>query len=241
MEQVRSYSSPLRERQTEDTRRQILEAALSLIQESPEDSFSHERIAARAGVALRTVYRHFPSRSDLLDAVWQESDHRLQLTEYPASEADLLASLEGVYGRMDENAPLIRGILNSNAGREMRRRDNERRLQGIDQALADATSHLTPDRRRLVIAVFQALFSARTWEMMRDRAHLAEGETAKAVQWAMETMLQGLHEQAANGRPDTFHNALNPDASEPVAEERAGGSGSTRDTHSLPREHLAGR
>ena len=200
MDGARRYASPLRERQTEETRRQIVETALALIQESPEESFSHERVAARAGIALRTVYRHFPSRVELLDAVWQESDRRLQLTQYPESEADLLASLETVYGHMDENASLIRGLLNSNAGREMRRRDNERRLQGIDRALATATGHLRPDRRRQVVAVFQALFSARTWEMMRDRAHLHEGETAKAVRWAMETMLEALHRQAEGSR-----------------------------------------
>jgi AcrR family transcriptional regulator len=202
MDARRTYVSPLRERQMEETRRQILEAALGLIQESPEDSFSHERVAARAGIALRTVFRHFPSRAELLDAVWEESDRRLELSEYPASEADLLASLEGVYGRMDENAALIRGLLNSNAGREMRRRDNDRRLQGVNQALADATRHLPPDRQRLVVAVFQALFSARTWEMMCDRAHLGKGETAKAVHWAMETLLEALHREAAGNRAE---------------------------------------
>lgn len=192
MNMTRPYSSPLRERQVQETRRQILDAALKTLQES-EESFTHESIAANAGIALRTVYRHFPSRADLLDAVWQESDRYLQLTHYPASEAELLHSLEAVYGRMDERSALIRALLNTSSGREMRRRDNERRLHGIEQALCNATQHLESDQRRHVIAVFQVLFSARTWEMMRDRAHLGDGETAKAVRWAMETLLDSLH------------------------------------------------
>lgn len=200
MNQPRTYSSPLRERQTEDTRRRIVEAALELIQEDPDGSFSHEQIAARAEIALRTVYRHFPSRTELLDAVWQESDRRLQLTNYPDTEQALLASLDPVFGTMDRNADLMRGLLRSNAGQEMRRRDNERRRSGVVKALAGVTSHLSNDERRRVTAVFQALYSARTWEMMRDRAHLNDGESAQAIAWAMNTLLDALRRQGKKER-----------------------------------------
>jgi hypothetical protein len=79
----------------------------------------------------------------------------------------------------------------------MRRRDNERRRVAVQQALAEATAHLPEERRRLVVAIVQALYSARTWEMLRDRAHLDEGESAKAVRWALEILLRSLHEEAA--------------------------------------------
>jgi len=191
--ETRSYSSPLRQQQMEETRQRIVEAALALISEKPQDAFSHEEIARRAGIALRTVYRHFPSRGDLLDAVWQTSDNRLELIHYPDTEAELLAAVEPVYRRMDANAPLIRGLLRSNAGQEMRRRDNERRRTAMERALAPATAHLDASGKRVVLGIFQTLFSGRAWETMRDRAHLQEGEPARATEWAMRTLLAQLY------------------------------------------------
>lgn len=198
MESKRTYTSPLRQQQTEDTRQRIIQAALELIAEQVGGDFSHEEVARRAQIALRTIYRHFPARTDLLDAVWQESDRKLDLSHYPQTEEAMLASLEKVYGEMDRNASLIRGLLNSNAGREMRLRDNERRRQGVVKALSPATRHLSPAKRKLVVAVFQALYGGRTWEMMRDRAHLDEGETSEAVEWAMRTLLDALYRDQAN-------------------------------------------
>lgn len=207
MNEARGYSSPLRKQQAEDTRRRIVDAALELIQETPQETLSHERIAKRSEIALRTVYRHFPTRTELLDAVWQESDRRLQLAHYPDTESDMLASLESVYGNMDAHPGLIRGLLHSNAGQEMRRRDNERRRQGVVKALADATSQLSEDERRQVIAVFQSLYSARTWEMMRDRAHLKDGEVSKAVGWAMRTLLDSLRSDQKQGKKPAIKTA----------------------------------
>jgi AcrR family transcriptional regulator len=192
----RTYSSPLRQQQTEDTRRRIVEAALGLITESPQEPLSHEQIAKRAGIALRTVYRHFPVRAELLGAVWHESDRRLQLTHYPNTEQAMLDSLPALYGGMDANGSLIRGLLASNAGREMRQRDSERRRKSVENALAEATAHLPEDKRRMVLGVFISLYSGPTWQMMRDRAHLREGEVTTAVDWAMRTLLAQLRRDA---------------------------------------------
>lgn len=203
MNKVRSYSSPLRQQQAEETRHRIVEAALDSISEYPESSFSHEEISKAAGIALRTVYRHFPSRTELLDAVWQESDRRLGLIEYPDTEEGMLASVTTVFGKMDENESLIVGLLNSDAGREMRRRDNERRRLGVVKALEQATAHLPEAEAKQVIALFQALFGGRTWEMLRNRGHLGRGEPAQAVTWAMRTLLDALYrEQKRLGRAE---------------------------------------
>jgi AcrR family transcriptional regulator len=193
MNMARTYSSPLRKRQADDTRQRIVNAALELIKQQPHDSFTHEQIASRAEIALRTVYRYFPSRDELLDAVWQESTAKLRLSSFPNSETSLIEAIDPVFRSLDENAALMRGLLRSNAGQEMRARDNEHRRQGIADALENATRHLEEDARRRVTAVFQTLFSARAWEIMRDRAGLAEGEPAQAAMWAIQTLLSALY------------------------------------------------
>lgn len=200
MKEKRAYNSPLRQQQTEETRQRIVEAALELVAEQKDGVFSHEEIAKKTNIAARTVYRHFPAGSDLLDAVWQESDRRLNLKHYPDTEESLLAGLETMYSEMDKNAALIRGLLNTNAGREMRKRDNERRRQGIAKALANATAHLGEVERKRANGIFQILFSGRAWEMLRDRALLGPGDSAKAVEWAMRSLLDSLYREQAKAK-----------------------------------------
>ncbi len=195
MNETRSYVSPLRERQAEETRRHIVQTALEMIQKKPDDVVTHEQVAKHTSIGVRTVYRYFPSHTDLLDAVWRESDHRLALTHYPNTEEQLLGSIEDVFARMDNNADLMRALLRSNAGQEMRKRDNERRRVAVFKALENATRHLSSDDRRRATAVFQVLYSARAWEMLRDRAKLNEGEPAQAIAWAFKTLLNALYRE----------------------------------------------
>lgn len=64
----RAYTSPLRASQRDATRRAIVGAAYELIRTSPEE-LTVPAIAARAGVSVPTVNRHFPSRQALLEGI----------------------------------------------------------------------------------------------------------------------------------------------------------------------------
>jgi AcrR family transcriptional regulator len=66
----RSYHSPRREQQAAATRRGILEAALRLFEQRGYPPTTMEAIAAEAGVALKTVYVAFTTKSGLLRALW---------------------------------------------------------------------------------------------------------------------------------------------------------------------------
>lgn len=58
------------------TRRAIIEAAVGLLARSPGASLSE--VAAEAGVGRTTVHRYFPERSDLLTALVEEADRRIE-------------------------------------------------------------------------------------------------------------------------------------------------------------------
>lgn len=66
----RSYNSPRRQQQAAATRRGILEAAERLFDEQGYPATTMEAIAAAAGVALKTVYVVFTTKSGLLRALW---------------------------------------------------------------------------------------------------------------------------------------------------------------------------
>lgn len=67
---TRRYDSPRRRAQAAATRRDILEAAQQLFEQRGYGSTTMDAIAAHAGVALKTVYVAFETKSGLLRALW---------------------------------------------------------------------------------------------------------------------------------------------------------------------------
>jgi AcrR family transcriptional regulator len=67
---TRRYESPRRREQAAATRRQILEAAQRLFERQGYAATTMAAIAAEAGVALKTVYVAFETKSGLLRALW---------------------------------------------------------------------------------------------------------------------------------------------------------------------------
>jgi AcrR family transcriptional regulator len=63
----------------------LLSAALAAFTEHGADDVSLEEIARRAGVGIGTLYRHFPTRQDLLESVYRD-----QVEALCARAADLL-------------------------------------------------------------------------------------------------------------------------------------------------------
>jgi AcrR family transcriptional regulator len=66
----RSYDSSRRRAQAEATRRDILDAAQRRFERDGYSATTMEAIAAEAGVALKTVYVAFETKSGLLRALW---------------------------------------------------------------------------------------------------------------------------------------------------------------------------
>ena len=66
----RSYHSPRRQQQAAATRQGILEAAQRLFELRGYPATTMEQVAAEAGVALKTVYVAFATKSGLLRALW---------------------------------------------------------------------------------------------------------------------------------------------------------------------------
>jgi AcrR family transcriptional regulator len=81
----RQYNSPRRQEQAAATRRSILEAAQRLFERDGYPATTMEMIAAEAGVALKTVYVVFATKSGLLRGLW---DFLLKGDQQDAGVAD---------------------------------------------------------------------------------------------------------------------------------------------------------
>jgi AcrR family transcriptional regulator len=107
----------LRDKHAAATRDHILNEAYELLVNHPDQPFSHEAIAARAGVGARTVYRYFLAQSDLYEELWVWVRKEAG-TIFPSSEAQILCrerlgSLRQRYGNSDKHWPPARVLLSS--------------------------------------------------------------------------------------------------------------------------------
>lgn len=64
----RQYTMGKRAVEAETTRHQILDAVIDVVAEAGTDALTVQAVAARADVAVRTVYNHFESREGMLAA-----------------------------------------------------------------------------------------------------------------------------------------------------------------------------
>src|SRR6187200_3032443 len=186
---TRSYTSPLRDRQTAETRTVILEALGAELAAGAIDDFSVARLAQRAGVSERTVYRHFPTREALLDGLSEWYNERV--ADFPADvTAEAIApTIAQIFADFDTHESLARAVLASPGGREMRDRARAARLARLDHALAPVLDRADPERAAGARALIFALCSAHTWQSMRDEGGLDGATAGRAVAHAIELIL----------------------------------------------------
>ena len=185
----RSYSSPLRDRQAAATRSVILEALGAELADGSVEDFSVARLARRAGVSERTVYRHFPTRETLLDGLSEWYNERV--ADFPDDVAadEIAPTIAQVFADFDAHESLARGVLASPGGREMRQHARVARLARLDAALAPVLKSADAERAAAARALIFALCSAQTWQSMRDEGGLDGATAGRAVARAIELIL----------------------------------------------------
>jgi TetR/AcrR family transcriptional regulator, fatty acid metabolism regulator protein len=119
MENLQSHRS-LKERQREQRENLILQIAEEVLLEKGYYETSVEEIAARVGVAKGTVYLHFPSKEDLVIAIFAREVEKFAQAIDSAidSEQDVRAKLEAILlfmysGHYSKRAQLLYSITGS--------------------------------------------------------------------------------------------------------------------------------
>ncbi|MDE3199853.1 MAG: TetR/AcrR family transcriptional regulator [Acidobacteriota bacterium] len=180
------------------TREAILETAMEMLALGEDQGFSHESISDAAGMSARTVYRHFPDRGSLLQALWERLREQTK-TRFPQSEGEIVRLTRKAFQQFDENEPLIRSVLNSSAGTAVRERGGAEGRPAFTHSLGPLLAGKSSKERARIVAVFLALYSAPFWNLLRDRGGLSGPDAQEAAVWAMETLLEALHKQSRKG------------------------------------------
>jgi AcrR family transcriptional regulator len=202
--ELRSYTSPLRDRQVEQTRRLILQALAEQLADAGLSDFSVPRLAQRAGVSLRTVYRYFPTRDELLDAFDEFIDHTVEFSP-PQTAQEVAGAPEWLFPLFDEHELIMLAQHETPPGRAIRARGRRRRAEGYKSALQEVTHQLTREEARAALAVVGRLLSSATWKEFRSEHGMDGAESGRAVSWALRTLIADLRKRNAAAKQGTAH------------------------------------
>jgi AcrR family transcriptional regulator len=191
----RHYTSPLRERQTEQTRETILQALTDELADGGLQELNIPGLARRAGVSVRTVYRYFPDKEALLDAAEQWMDDRIAPGASPVSADDMATSAEQIFAAFDANESVMLAQWATAVGRVLRAKGRKRRLGAYEAALREVTSDLSRADARAALAILSYLRSSWTWKTLRDEFGMSGAESGKAVAWALRTLIADLRKR----------------------------------------------
>ncbi len=183
---ARSYDSPLRAQQAEETRGRILDAAVRVMARGIA-SLSVPAVAREAGVSVPTVYRHFGTKNDLIVAVYPHLVSRAGLNKLapPRSMDELRAGLRALFSQVESFDDLARAVMASPAADEARRLTMPDRI-AMFHAFADSIepklSSVDRDRIARLVLVMTSSASMRMW---RDHLGLSVDAAVDDVDWVI--------------------------------------------------------
>jgi AcrR family transcriptional regulator len=187
---ARSYDSPLRERQTQQTRDAILDAMVALLDGRRVDEVTTKQLATAAGVSERTVYRHFPDRAALVDGVTsrfvQSAEHApvvpVRLEDLTSMAVELMSVLEAHHIEAQAEA-----LLNADPRRfgEATRLHTRQLLELVEGSMPD----LGAGRQKSIAAVLRVMLSAQTWLRMRAEFGISGDASGPVVAWVVEALI----------------------------------------------------
>ena len=198
-ERSQPYSSSLRADLAEETRRRILDAAIAQLADESVAGLTIPNVARRAGVAVRTVYRYFPTKDELLQAAGGEFDERVGFREFADAIEKLGPQLRELYTRFSNEEPSVRAALESRAGREVRSRVRPDRMSTLERTLEPLLEGLDTEERKQTVALVYLFFSAQTWRLFLDYAGMTSDEAAETATGGLTAVLDSL-ERAARRR-----------------------------------------
>lgn len=188
----------LRDDQIALTRRRIVDAVAQLLVEADPSALSIPVVAKRAGVSVRTVYRHFEDKAALVRSVAEVDDPATRLPLPAADGSDLCAYLKVAWS--DEiQLPHLRAQLRTVAGQRVRAERRRSQRPYLDIVLDAWSIELDDDSRRRLIDLVQLMTGSAALVELTEVLGESSDEAAATATWAVEALM--LHARRAGGIP----------------------------------------
>lgn len=187
---VRLYDNSHRAAQAAQTRELILDALVRVMARGVAD-LSMPAVARESGVSLRTVYRHFPTKRDLLAAMDTHFERRMgySLTPYPRDLDELAANIRRYFRALDDMDATTRAAWSNQITSEVRDAAGlPAKLQALATALEPLAGALGDRERAHLFNIVATLFSRYTLQRLQDDLGITAEEAAESVVWAIQTL-----------------------------------------------------
>ena len=178
-----------RERLKADTSNRLVVTAFEMLRDAPDAPFSHEAVAARAGMSARTAYRHFPTQDDLVSAVWRHLRDSTG-TKWPKREQDIDAYTRELFDQFARNDALTRAMVAAAPKANISVHGSVEGRAAFRAALAERCTGWPEAAREQLVATCVAIYSAPFWLMLRDRGQLEQHAAVEAACSAIHAVLQ---------------------------------------------------
>lgn len=193
----RSRAPSLRAEQTRLTRARIEAALAALLRErGGVEGVTFKLVAKRAGVTEMTVYRHYPTRAELLKCMWEQMNRELgPRVTMPQTAAQLVAQHRDMFAGFDRIPEQIVASLTTPQGREMRASLNAARRRAFLAIAVELAPRADALRRRRTAALLQLLHSAMAWYSLREQWDMPGEEAGDATLWAIQMLMKHAGEK----------------------------------------------
>lgn len=185
-------SQSLREQHAETTRVRILSAVAELLEAEHAEELTMPDVAAASGVSLRTVYRYYPTRAELLEAAGRWIGDELFRHPYPRNLDEVAERFRTEAAHFDERPGLVRALALSQLGREVRGYRRRERLGAIRKALRHELGGLPEDELCRAEAVIAYLHNMLAYTTLREENGLSGEQIGEALAWAIQTLVADL-------------------------------------------------
>lgn len=193
-------STTLREQHALATRERILSAVADLIERGETDALTMPGVAESSGVSLRTIYRYYRTREQLLEAAGRWIGDELLRHPYPRGLDEVAALFEVGARDFDERPRLVRALALSQLGQGVRGYRRRERLEALGSALHAELPELSEAELRSAEAVLGYLHNMLAYTTMRDEHGLSGDEVGRAVGWAIRTLIEDLRKRNRDTR-----------------------------------------
>lgn len=192
----------LRRKRSEVSRQAIRDAVTGLLLTEHPSSLSIPAVAAAAGVSVRTVYRYFPTKQDLLDDVADIQQRRADVLVNGREDLykDPARYLEALWSDFETDVPAIRAQHQSPLGDEIRRTRMLQTRSGLDVRLdknfPDAADQDRADLGDLIMMVM----SSAAFLDFHTRLGRSGQDAARLAWWAVRAMQKQFDTDGGLGR-----------------------------------------
>lgn len=182
----------LADRQTDLTRRLILDTASTLLERTSLGGLTVRAVAKQANISERTVFRYFATREEFLDGLAAAVREKMALPPAPSTVEELLAAPRALFTRFEAVRELTRAALHTDLFHRMRETQAKVRWTAVQAIVGGLAPRRSERERRLASANIRFYLAASTWHYFRFYFRFNLEDSIACAELAIRQSLDGL-------------------------------------------------